>query len=95
MCEILKIMPAVTLRGMVILPGMVIHFDISKKVSIHAVEEAMKNDEKVFLVTLKNNEVDEPLSALACRRSSAVRIIIWFRCCAMTKKRRARFCRRH
>lgn len=60
MCEILKIMPAVTLRGMVILPGMVIHFDISKKVSIHAVEEAMKNDEKVFLVTLKNNEVDEP-----------------------------------
>jgi ATP-dependent Lon protease len=45
---------------MVILPGMVIHFDISKKVSIHAVEEAMKNDEKVFLVTLKNNEVDEP-----------------------------------
>ena len=60
MCEILKIMPAVTLRGMVILPGMVIHFDISKKVSIHAVEEAIKNDEKVFLVTLKNNEVDEP-----------------------------------
>ena len=60
MCEILKIMPAVTLRGMVILPGMVIHFDISKKVSIHAVEEAMKNDEKVFLVTLKNNEADEP-----------------------------------
>jgi len=45
---------------MVILPGMVIHFDISKKVSIHAVEEAMKNDEKVFLVTLKNNEADEP-----------------------------------
>ena len=34
MCEILKIMPAVTLRGMVILPGMVIHFDISKKVCI-------------------------------------------------------------
>ena len=60
MCEILKIMPAVTLRGMVILPGMVIHFDISKKVSIHAVEEAMKNDEKVFLVTLNNNEADEP-----------------------------------
>lgn len=60
MCEILKIMPAVTLRGMVILPGMVIHFDISKKVSIHAVEEAMKNDEKVFLVTLKNNEAEEP-----------------------------------
>ncbi len=60
MCEILKVMPAVTLRGMVILPGMVIHFDISRKVSVRAVEEAMQNDEKIFLATLKNNDADEP-----------------------------------
>lgn len=60
MCEILKVMPAVSLRGMVILPGMVIHFDISKQVSIRAVEEAMQKDEEIFLVTLKNNDVDEP-----------------------------------
>ncbi|MDE7310080.1 MAG: endopeptidase La [Eubacterium sp.] len=60
MCEILKVMPAVSLRGMVILPGMVIHFDISKQVSVRAVEEAMQKDEQIFLVTLKNNDVDEP-----------------------------------
>ena len=45
MCEIMKIMPAVSLRGMVILPGMIIHFDVSKPNSVHAVEEAMRKDE--------------------------------------------------
>lgn len=61
MCEIMKIMPAVSLRGMVILPGMIIHFDISKPHSIHAVEEAMQKDEKIFLITLKNGDADEPV----------------------------------
>ncbi|KAI4446269.1 Lon protease 1 [Eubacterium plexicaudatum ASF492] len=61
MCEIMKVMPSVSLRGMVILPGMIIHFDISKPHSIHAVEEAMQKDEKIFLVTLKNNDVEEPV----------------------------------
>ena len=60
MCEIMKIMPAVPLRGMVILPGMIIHFDISRPQSIHAVEEAMMKDEKIFLVTMKNQEADPP-----------------------------------
>lgn len=60
MCEIMKVLPAVSLRGMVILPGMIIHFDISKPQSIRAVEEAMQKDEKIFLVTLKNNEAEEP-----------------------------------
>ena len=41
MCEIMKVMPAVMMRGMVILPGMVIHFDINKPQSVRAVEEAM------------------------------------------------------
>lgn len=61
MCEIMKVMPAVSLRGMVILPGMIIHFDISKPQSIRAVEEAMQKDEKIFLVTLKNNDAKEPM----------------------------------
>ena len=60
MCEIMKVMPAVSLRGMVILPGMIIHFDISKSQSIRAVEEAMQKDEKIFLVTLKNKDAKEP-----------------------------------
>ncbi len=60
MCEIMKILPAVPLRGMVVLPGMIVHFDISRPRSIHAVEEAMMKDEKVFLVTVKNSDVDMP-----------------------------------
>ena len=60
MCEIMKVMPAVMMRGMVILPGMVIHFDINKPQSVHAVEEAMASDEKIFLATLKNPEAEMP-----------------------------------
>lgn len=60
MCEMIKILPAVSLRGMVVLPGMIIHFDISKPYSIRAVEEAMNADEEIFLVTLKNNRTDQP-----------------------------------
>lgn len=60
MSEIIKVMPAVPLRGMVVLPGMIIHFDISKPQSIHAVEEAMVKDEKIFLLTVKNVEAEEP-----------------------------------
>ncbi len=60
MCEIMKVMPAVMMRGIVILPGMVIHFDINKPKSIRAVEEAMAADEEIFLATLKNPSVEEP-----------------------------------
>lgn len=60
MCEVMKIMPAVPLRGMVILPGMIIHFDISRPHSVHAVEDAMVKDEKIFLATMKNQNVELP-----------------------------------
>lgn len=60
MCEIMKVMPAVSLRGMVILPGMIVHFDISKPHSVHAVEEAMQKNEEIFLITLKNPNADTP-----------------------------------
>lgn len=45
--------PAVALRGMTILPGMVAHFDISRDKSLRAAEEAMKGDQKLFIVTQK------------------------------------------
>ena len=45
-------LPAVALRGMTILPGMVAHFDISRDRSIHAIEEAMVGDQKIFLICL-------------------------------------------
>ena len=47
-------MPAVALRGMTILPGMVAHFDVSRPKSIQAVEEAMIGEQKLFLVAQKD-----------------------------------------
>ena len=53
-------MPAVALRGLTILPDMVVHFDISREKSINAIEEAMKGDQQVFLITQRDVEVEEP-----------------------------------
>ncbi len=54
------VMPTVALRGMTILPGMVQHFDVSRKKSIAAVEKAMLGDQKLFLVSQKRPEVPDP-----------------------------------
>ena len=54
-------MPAVALRGMVILPGMVAHFDVSRAKSIKAVEEAMMDEQKIFLVAQRSIETDDPI----------------------------------
>lgn len=53
-------MPVVALRGMTVLPGMVQHFDISRQKSVAAVEKAMLNDQRVFLLAQKHPEVTEP-----------------------------------
>lgn len=53
-------MPAVALRGMVILPDTMIHFDLSREKSIQAVEQAMCDDQRLFLVTQKQMEVENP-----------------------------------
>lgn len=60
MTDIIIQIPAVALRGMVILPGMMIHFDISRPRSIHAVEQSMMEDEKIFLVAQREPDTDEP-----------------------------------
>lgn len=54
---------AIALRGMTILPGMVTHFDISRDKSIKAVEAAMNNNQRIFLVTQRDAEVDNPKMA--------------------------------
>lgn len=54
------IMPAVALRGMAILPGMIAHFDISRKMSIKAVEESMAKEQRIFLVTQRDTQVENP-----------------------------------
>ena len=54
MIEQIMNMPAVALRGLTILPGMIAHFDISRERSLRAVEEAMEQDQKIYLVTQRN-----------------------------------------
>ncbi len=56
----IKVMPAIALRGTTILPDMIVHFDISREKSVKAVEEAMTQDQKIFLVTQKDPKVEEP-----------------------------------
>ena len=53
-------MPAVALRGLTILPGMIAHFDISRERSLRAVEEAMEQDQKIYLVTQRNVNSEDP-----------------------------------
>lgn len=60
MSEQKKILPAVALRGMTVMPEMVVHFDISRERSVKAVQEAMLNDQTVFLVTQKKIDTDTP-----------------------------------
>ena len=55
-------MPAVALRGLTILPGMIAHFDISRDKSLKAIEEAMQQDQKIFLVAQKDIEKDDPVA---------------------------------
>ena len=53
-------MPVIALRGMTVLPKMMLHFDISRTKSIAAVEKAMVGDQKVCLVTQRNSEETDP-----------------------------------
>lgn len=59
MTEIIKNIPMVPLRGMTVLPREVIHFDVSRKKSIEAIQEVMAGDQKIFLVTQKQVEAEE------------------------------------
>ena len=56
-------MPAVALRGLTVLPGMVQHFDISREKSVRAVETAMIGNQKVYLVTQRHPEQETPAVA--------------------------------
>ena len=56
----IKSFPMVALRGMTILPEMVVHFDVSRERSIAAIQEAMVEEQKIFLVTQRSVETEEP-----------------------------------
>lgn len=53
-------LPIIPLRGIVVFPKMVLHFDVGRKKSIQALQKAMDDDQKVFLVCQKDASVDEP-----------------------------------
>lgn len=53
-------LPMVALRGMTVLPKMVIHFDVSREKSLTAIEEAMKEGQKLFLTAQKDVETEDP-----------------------------------
>ncbi len=53
-------LPAIALRGLTVLPDMIQHFDISRDKSVNAVEKAMVGEQKVFLVTQRRPEDEDP-----------------------------------
>ena len=55
-----KRLPMLPLRGLTIFPYMVLHFDVGRTRSIAALEEAMVNNQEIFLVTQQDIKVDEP-----------------------------------
>lgn len=60
MAEQVIIMPVVALRGLTILPGMVLHFDVNRPKSVAAVEKAMVGDQRLFLVAQRHPEIVDP-----------------------------------
>ena len=60
MDTMIRKLPAVALRGMVILPGMIAHFDVSREKSIRAVEESMMDEQHMFLVAQRDIEKENP-----------------------------------
>ena len=53
-------LPVLPLRGLVVFPGCVTHFDVGRSRSARAVEEAMRGDQMIFLVTQRDVQCDEP-----------------------------------
>ena len=57
----IKSMPMVALRGMAVIPEMLIHFDVSRSRSVEAVQKAMHSKEqKIFLVAQRELSIEEP-----------------------------------
>lgn len=53
-------LPILALRGLTVFPGMTVHFDVGREKSIHAVEKAMGEDQRIFLIAQKDIRIDDP-----------------------------------
>lgn len=60
MSDMIQYLPVIALRGTTILPDMIVHFDVSRKKSVKALEKAMVEDQRVFLITQRVPETEEP-----------------------------------
>lgn len=60
MKDIIQVMPAVALRGMTVLPDMIVHFDVSRSRSKRAIERALTTDQKLFVVTQRDPDIEDP-----------------------------------
>ena len=60
MKDIIQVVPAVALRGMTILPDMIVHFDVSRSKSKKAVERAMTTNQKLFVITQRDPDIENP-----------------------------------
>lgn len=58
--DLYKTVPAIPLRGLVVYPGMTLHFDVGRKKSIKALNTAMENDQLIFLVAQTDPSIDDP-----------------------------------
>lgn len=67
-------LPVIALRGMCVLPGMVIHFDVSRKKSKKAIEYSMANNQKIFLATQSNKEAADPELSDLCEYGTVAKI---------------------
>ncbi len=54
------VLPVVALRGITVLPDMIVHFDVTREKSVQAIEYAMNNNQKVFLVAQRDSQMDDP-----------------------------------
>ncbi len=61
MKENLEVLPLIPLRGIIIFPYMILHFDVGREKSILALEEAMENEQRIFLSAQKEAETEEPI----------------------------------
>ncbi len=55
-----NMMPCIAMRGLVAFPKMVLHFDISREISIKAIDKSIETDRKIFLIAQKNVMVENP-----------------------------------
>ena len=60
-------LPLIPLRGLMVFPHMVLHFDVGRACSVAALEQAMMEDQQVFLVAQSDGDVEEPTMDELCR----------------------------